>query len=182
MFPGFVCVSKLPQLKKNQKQIFHQHDGGNCTAVSSVLCALLCTDLRIQVPLHVGFFFNFHMVQNSVPYLHSVCKTHFSWTAELIKNSGPPDTAQSSCLSHCLMTHWSLKKKKMIHAFFSSVSFCDASHAPFCSFCFSSCDLSVSFSSSSPLDQMRSGTGCISFSSLQCPHHAMMNRILGVKK
>ena len=63
--------------------------------------------------------------------------------------------------------------------FCSSGFSCAASRAPFWSFCFSSCGLSFSFSSSSPLYRTRSRTGHVSFSSSWSPHHSM-KQTLGV--
>lgn len=94
------------------------------------------------------------------------------------------DTAQFSCLSHCPRIRWSwkTKKRRTIRVSSSSVSSCDASRVPFCSFCFSSYGFSLSFSSSSPLRQMRKRTCCVSSSSFWSPHHSMRKQILGVKK
>lgn len=78
-----------------------------------------------------------------------------------------------SCLSHCLKIHWSWKKKMRICVSSFFLSSCDSSPVPFCSFCFSSCGFSVSFSSSSSLRQTRSRTCCVSFSSSRSSHHSM---------
>lgn len=93
----------------------------------------------------------------------------------------PLSTAQH--FSHYLRIHSSWKKRgKMIHASSSSASSCDSSHVPFCSFCFFSCDFSASFSSSSPLRQMMTGTCCASFSFLWSPRHSMTKQIWHVNK
>lgn len=88
-----------------------------------------------------------------------------------------------SHLSRYLTIHWSsMKRRKMIHVS-SSVSSCDFSHVPFCSFYFSSWGFSPSFSFYAFLHQKMSGICCpFSSSSLWSPCHSMMKQIWGVSK
>lgn len=88
-----------------------------------------------------------------------------------------------SHLSHYLAIHWSSTKRRKMIQVSSSVSSCDFSHVPFCSFYFSSWGLSPSFSFSACLHQKTSGTCCpFSSSFLWSPCHSMMKQICGVSR
>lgn len=163
MFPSFAHI--LQNSAENQKQIFfYFHDG------VKLLSAVFYEPLN-----HLN------------PQKWKLVSDKMTMSAKNIfrelenKYVGPSDIASLSCLSHCLRIHWSWKKKRRKTRFVSSssVSSCDSSRVPFCSFCSSSCGFSVSFSSSSSalLRQMKSGTGCVSFSSSWPPLHLTMKQI-----